>query len=279
MPERLRVPEPEKAPFPYSAIIILPYTSRIQGIYRRGKVISDPHYLQEARIRLSSYSALVTAAAGLLYQGGAAETIIALGENTFEDQHPSTADLMKKQLIKKSISENAIIALGNLQDTNEQLAALKKQDPKLLENPLFIIMDFHKKRVKVILAENTLSGTIISAEDILFMDFFQKKYADLKEKDPVKYNKILRHHRKQLRQFVPLKIRLAESVFGLATKLGPLSDVILKGLRTARGGPTVTDFHALASGKKQLEIAKGQIKKGKLIPVADKEKGITSDEI
>ncbi len=74
----------------YSAIVILPYTSRIQGVAGR-KIVPG----RRAQIRLSSYSALVTAAAVLLYRAGVAPQLLAVGEATFGPHHPSTAALMR----------------------------------------------------------------------------------------------------------------------------------------------------------------------------------------
>lgn len=271
--------ESEEPVYPYSSIVIIPYTSRIQGVYDGDKIIQDPKHPREAQIRLSSFSAMVTAATELLYKAGASDRIIALGENTFGLKHRSTADLMKDQLVRKGVPENVIIPLGGLQDTNEQLEALKQQDPKLLQHPLYIVMDFHKDRVEMVLSENwQLLGTTRSAEDV-FMDSFQRKYADLKEKDPVKYKQTMRRHRKQLRQFTPQKVRVAESVFNAAAKLGPLGDVLLKGLRVVRGGQTVTDYHSLTTAKKHLEVAKQAIREGKLKPVENLQQGITTDEV
>lgn len=269
--------ESEKPSYPYSSIVIIPYTSRIEGIYHGDKVIQDTEHPREARIRLSSFSAMVTAATDLLYQGGASDHIIALGESTFDKEHKSTADLMKDQLVSRGIPGDAVIPLGGLQNTDEQLEALRQQDPKLLENPLYVVMDFHKDRVEMVLSDNKLPGTTKSAEDV-FMNYFMRKHADLKKKDPEQYEQTLQLHRKQLQKFTPKNVRVAESFFNSATKLGPLGDVLLKGMRRIRGGQTVTDYHSLTSAKKHLEVAKRAIKAGKLKPSESTQQGITVEE-
>lgn len=257
--------------YPYSSIVILPYTSRISGV--AGNRIVGEKFPREARIRLSSFSAMVTAAAEKLYNGKVAPHIIALGENTFGKDYPSTAELMKEQLVKRGIPQDAVTVLGNLADTDEQLKALKAQDGQLTQNPLFVIMDFHKGRVAMILAENQIPGTTRSAEDV-FMEYFRDNYKGIKEQDPEKYEALIKHHNQQLKQFTPLKVRIAESVFRTAAKLGPLSDVLLLGLRKVRGGHTITDYHSLTSADAHMAVAIKAISEGELRPAKSKKEGI-----
>lgn len=262
--------------YPYSSIVIVPYTSRIEGV-TGNRIINDIVHPRKARIALSSFSAMVTVATEKLYKAGMAPFIVSLGENTFGQEYPSTADLMKKQLVKKGIPRDAVITLGNLQDTDEQIQELKKQDEELMRNPLFVLMDFHKDRVCMTLAENQIPGETKSAEEVL-MDYFEKKYADIKNQDPEKYKSLIEHHKHQLEQFTPIMVRIAESIFKSAKKLGLLGNTLLAGLRKARGGQTVTDYHSMMSAKQHLKIARKAIREGKLKPAQNSQEGITQEE-
>ncbi len=244
--------------YPYSAIVILPYGSRVGGIAGK-KIIPE----RRADLRLSSYSAMVTEAARVLYQQGMAPHIIALGENTFGEEYFSTASLMKRKLMGKGIPGEVITSVGNLQDTNEQLQALADYKSDLAKNPLYVVMEFHQKRVEGIRKDYNLPGEVKSAEDI-FMDYFREKYTSLKETDPQKYQELLKRHERQLKKFTPVKIRIAEFVTRSASGPDALSKTLLKFLRKLRGGPTVTDYHTITSAKKQLEAARKAIGEGKL---------------
>lgn len=264
--------------YPYSSIVIIPYTTRIAGIAGE-KVIE-----RTANIRLSSYSAMVTEAARMAYRQGLAPHIIALGENTFGPEHVSTAELMKQQLVrdpnqgkndadrrdipshKKPIPEDMITVISNIQDTNEQLeklAELKKDHPDLLRNPLYVLMNFHQKRVEILLVENQLPGETRPAENI-FMDHFTQKYQHLREVNPREYTVVLARHINQLKRFTPLKVKLIESVMVPITAYAPRK--VLDILRKIRGGTTITDAHNLTSGSKHLEQARKAIREGKLKP-------------
>lgn len=246
--------------YPYSAIVILPYGSRIGGIAGK-KIIPE----RQANLYLSSHSAMVTEATRVLYQQGMAPHIIALGENTFGEEYPSTASLMKRKLIGKGVPEEVITPVGSLQDTNQQLQALADYKSDLAKNPLYVVMEFHQKRIEGIRKDYNLPGKVKSAEDI-FMDYFREKYASLKENDPQKYQELLKRHERQLKKFTPVKIRIAEFVTKSASGSDMLSKTLLKFLRKLRGGSTVTDYHTVTSGKKHLETARKAIREGKLKP-------------
>lgn len=265
-------PSPESLKEPsYSSIIIIPYTSRIAGI-AENKIIPD----REARIRLSSYSAMVTAVAEMLYKEGVAPHIVALGENTFGQEHPSTADLMKQQLVKRGVPENAITVIGNLQDTDVQIGAVKTLDENLVKNPLYIIMEHHK-RVRMIITQKQLPGEVMTAEDFLTKRF-EEKHAHLEKENPEEYKHLLEAYKKKLNKFVPLKYRTVESLYTIAARFGSLGTALIEISRRVRGGTTITDYHTLGTAKSQLERAKSGIRNGQLKPSPNKGVGITSEE-
>jgi len=242
MAEQLR-PQPK-----YDAIVIIPYTSRIQGV-ARDKVIPE----RTANVTLSSYSAMTTEAARILYEDGAASHIIALGENTFGQGYPSTADRMKVQLVKKGVPKKAITSIGNLQDSDEQMDVLSRD-----LNYAFVAMDFHKGRVQQIQKRNNLEGNVQSAEHIIF-DRLEQRHTD----NPEKLKKI----KTQLKRFTPIKLRGIETLVRTVNSLpSPLRKWGLDMFRKIRGGQTITDRQSLTSASKHLEVAQQAIREGKLKP-------------
>lgn len=90
----------------------LPYTTRID---RRGD------------FRMSSHTALVTDATVLLYKQTSGARIFIPGESTFGPDYPTTASLMKDQLIKKGVPIQSIEIQDGLDDTESQLRAIKEK--------------------------------------------------------------------------------------------------------------------------------------------------------
>ncbi len=266
-----------------SSIILIPYTSRIAGVAvaerRKGSASN-----REARIRLSAYSAFVTKAAELLGSFGASDQYIATGENSFGSKYPSTAELMRDQLSDDGVDSQRIMVLGGLQDTDQQFQGMKtltSEKPELMRNPVYIAMDFHKKRVERKRNDNHLPGTVVSAEGI-FMEYFRRKYTQLQTEnqdqyrlelraraidpyDPEAYDKLIEHHRHQLDTFTTPEIFRAERLFQSLTSLGFVGDLALKPLRAVRG-QTVTDRHSLETARAHEKKARKFIKEGELQP-------------
>jgi hypothetical protein len=247
----------------HSSIIELPYTSKIKGL--AGK---KPMPGRKADIGLSSYTAMGTEATRIAYHNGLAPHIILTGENTFGEDNVSTAELMRRQLTRnpnpnagennpkerQAVPESAITVMGNLQDTDRQIEALKGVDPKLMENPLYVVMGFHKERVEDTLREHGLKGVVRSAEEILF-----EHYQNVPGKD-------LQRLKGQLEKFTPKKLHAVEGFIRTIKKRVPFNRIFLDLLRVVRGGQTVTDINYLGPASKQMKIAKKAIRQGHLEP-------------
>lgn len=261
--------------YPYSAIIVLPYTSRIQGV--NGQDIIEG---RTANIRLSSYSAMVVEAARMEFNSGAAPFIIVTGENTFGKNLPSTADLMKRQLTrdlnkgkpkeqqrqipdyKKPVPESAVIALSGLQDTDQQIEGLNKVDPHLLANPIFIVMKFHHPRVLDTMRLNNIKGDVEDAEEIMFFHLIDKFPEEEKsEKEFAEYRNLVGI---RLEHFTTPQFQNAEDIVRLIYEK-PMGRSAVKLIRVFRG-QTVTDIQSLTTAKKHKDVAQKAIREGTLKP-------------
>ena len=149
--EHILKTEAEPKPYPYDAIVVLPYTR----VKRAGaKRIENSHRMSHFTIRACSVG-------WELYQQNMAPLFILPGEQ----KNPATSDLEKDFLIKKSVDPENIIDFPNLNGTLEQLepiADLRKKGK--IDKVLVVAFEFHRKRVQEYMKLLDIDGDIAEVE-------------------------------------------------------------------------------------------------------------------
>ncbi|OGD85999.1 hypothetical protein A2Z23_03355 [Candidatus Curtissbacteria bacterium RBG_16_39_7] len=207
--------------YPFDAIVIMPYSSNIST---------------NGRLRLSYFSAQAVHAGFHLWEEKKAPKIIIPGESTFGPAHPPTAELMIRYLKQKGVPESQIVGLNDLNSSIYQLEAIKKLQAEGLQKFLTVSLEFHRKRVDLLVSRLHLPGETVEAEEILE-----------------------RHHlktdRKQLLSLPQTKkARNIERVFRGIASLDRSG--LLQKLTTQLWGPSVTDLHEIITSRSKLRKIK-----------------------
>jgi hypothetical protein len=213
---------------PEVVITPLPYTTRID---RRGD------------FRMSSHTALVTDATAALYRKTHGATIFIPGESTFGPDYPSTASLMKAQLVKKGVPEAVITTQDDLNDTESQLRAIQERG---IQNPTIVDMKFHDGRVNVLRRQLKLEGQTIQAEKLILETH--------KGATPERLKKFAATKSKLFGVSVPLTFEVG---IRFLTRFGTQGKKFAYMARKAVGadGATVTDFNVAEPAKKHFNKA------------------------
>lgn len=213
---------------PEVVITPLPYTTRI-----------DPR----GDFRMSSHTALVTDATASIYHRTPGVSIFIPGESTFGPEYPSTASLMRDELIKKGVPKEKIQVQDDLNDTESQLRAI--QD-KGITNPVIVNMGFHDERVNVLRRQLGIKCATIVADTIILQTH--------KGATPERLKKFAATNTKMLGMS---KVMFAESVGRTGAKMGKVGKAAVTLLRKVMKaeGATVTDYHHVEPAKKHIQNA------------------------
>ncbi len=216
----MKTPEVVLTPLPYTTII-------------------DPR----GDFRMSSHTALVTDAAAEVFRRTPGMSVFIPGESTFGPEYPSTASLMRDQLIKKGVPEGKIEIQDNLNDTESQLHAIQK---KGITNPVIVDMDFHDKRVNVLRRQLGIQGTTMIAEKVILQRHKGATPERLKKFAATNTN-----------MFGMSKVMFAETVGRTGAKMGRVGKIAVNMIRRIlkAEGATVTDYHHVEPAQKHFNDA------------------------
>lgn len=217
----------------------LPYTTRIDS---RGD------------FRMSSHTALVTDATASLYKQTPNAKIFIPGESTFGSDYPTTAELMKAQLVKKGVPAEVIDTQDNLNDTESQLQAIKNRG---IQSPTIVNMEFHDGRVNALRRQLALQGKTVLAESVV-LQAHKGATKERLSKFAATKSKILGMSR----------VLAAETIGRTGVKLGNLGKAGVNIFRRAMkaDGATVTDYNVVEPARQHFDKAmKDSLKRERIL--------------